>query len=332
MAKAGIVAVLTLLLLAPRSNAQTVPAANPEALPEQKTESPSIVISADEVTLDIVVHNKKNEAVLDLKPGDIAVTDSGSAVKLSDLRLVTGQSAAQHQITLVFGRLEPSAAKNARDISAKILKMVPAKQFSFSVLKVEGRLRLYQEFTSDPGAVNKAVGAATEIREVTSIAEDGAALPEKNLIAEAQTGMDSSGTHVNVQERSSARVMLAALEESQKIVQDQHCRPWLAGLLAIARTEHKIAGRKVVIYFEQATQLDSDARDMLLNIAGEANRSGVSIYTVDANAVDEQAGEGLLAAVAIGGVMATNRMNPTSSTVGSGPGTIGVPGPPPGKN
>ncbi len=157
-----------------------------------------------------------------------------------------------------------------------------------------------------------------------------AALPEKNLIAAAQTGTDSSGTRVSAQQRSAARVMLAALEESQKIVQDQHCRPWLAGLLALARTQRKIAGRKVVIYFEQAAQLDSDAKDMLLNIAGEANRSGVSIYTVDTNAVDEQAGQGLLATVAIGGVMATNRMNPSPTTTGTGAGTQTVAAPPPG--
>jgi VWFA-related protein len=297
MAKAGIVAVLALMLVAPRGNAQAAQAANPETSPGQKT--PSIVVRADEVNVDMVVHNKKNEAVLDLKPADIAITDSGSAVTLSNLHLVAAQSGAQHQITMVFGRLEPSASKNARDIAAKILKMVPAKQFSFSVLKIEGRLRLFQDSTSDAGVVSKAVEAATEIREGNSSSEDAAAVPEKNLIAAAQTGTDSSGKRVSAGERSAARVMLAALEESQKIVQDQHCRPWLAGLLALARTQHKIAGRKVVIYFEQAAQLDSDARDMLLNIAGEANRSGVSIYTVDANAVDEQAGEGLIASMAI---------------------------------
>ncbi len=49
---------------------------------------------------------------------------------------------------------------------------------------------------------------------------------------------------------------------------------------------------------------------MLPTIAGSANRSGVSIYAVDANAIDEQAGQGLLATMAIGGVIATNRMNP----------------------
>ena len=251
-----------------------------------------------------MVHNKKNEPVLDLKPEDIAVTDSGSEVKIAGLRLVTGQSSAQHFITLVFDRLEPSSAKNAHDIAAKILKMVPANQFSFSVLGIEGRLRLFQEFTSDPAAVGKAVSIATERDE--SSKEDFAALPEKNLIAAAQTGTDSSGTRISAQQRISARVMLAALQESQKIAQEEHCRPWLAGLLALARTEHQIPGRKVVIYFEQGQQLDSNAKDMLLTIAGAANRSGVSIYTVDTNAVDEQAGQGLLATVAIGGVMATS--------------------------
>lgn len=328
MAKTGIVAVFTLMLLVPRGDAQTAPVPNGDAPSAQKVENPSIVTSADEVTLDFVVHNKKNEAVLDLKPDDIAVTDGGSAVKLSDLRLVTGQSDAQHLITLVFGRLDPSSEKNARDIAAKILKMVPTKQFSFSVLNIEGRLRLFQDFTSDPGAASKAVEAATEIREGNTV--DAAASPEKNLIAAAQSGADSSGAHISVQQRNLARVMLSSLEESQKIVQDQHCRPWLAGLLALVRTQHKLAYRKVVIYFEQASQLDSDARDMLISIAAAANRAGVSIYAVDTNAVDEQAGQGLLATMAIGGVMTTNRLNPTSSTTGTGAGTQTVAAPPPG--
>jgi VWFA-related protein len=323
MAKTGIVAVFTLMLLVPQGDAQTAPAPNGDAPSAQEVENPSIVTSADEVNLDFVVHDKKNEAVLDLKPDDITVTDSGSTVRLSDLRLVTGQSDAQHLITLVFGRLEPSSEKNARDIAAKILKTVPAKQFSFSVLNIEGRLRLFQDFTSDPGAVSKAVEAATEIREGST--EDAAASPEKNLIAAAQTGTDSSGAHVSVQQRNLARVMLSALEESQKIVQDQHCRPWLAGLLALARTQHQIAGRKVVIYFEQASQLDSDTRDMLVSIAAAANRAGVSIYTVDTNAVDEQAGEGLISSAALATAAPGINAAANSSTPSAGNSTQSTP-------
>src|ERR1035438_10128316 len=171
-------------------------------------------------------------SAVDLKPGDIAVTDSGSAVKISDLRLVTGTSSSEHLITLLFDRLEPSSAKNARDIATKILKMIPGDQFSFSVLNIEGRLRLFQEFTSDSAALAKAIGAATEVQE--GINEDPAALSEKDLIAVAQTGKDASGMHVSAQRRSAARMMLASRQESQRIVQDQHCRPWLAALLALS--------------------------------------------------------------------------------------------------
>ncbi len=315
MNKYGMIALFTLVLAVPCGYAQATASA-------PQNDKTTIVTNANEVTVDLVVHNKKNDPVVDLQPGDIAISDSGSAVKISDLRLVTGQAGSEHLITLVFDRLEPSSAKNARDIAAKILKMAPANQFSFSVLSIEGRLRLFQEFTSDPATIGKAVKAATERDEVSK--DDLAEAPEKKLIAAAQTGTDSSGTHLSAQQRIVARVMLASLQDSQKIVQDQHCRPWLGGLLALARTQHEITGRKVVIYFEQGQQLDSNAKDMLLTIAGAANRSGVSIYTVDTNAVDEQAGQGLLASAAIGGVMATARMNPVSATTGTGAGTQAV--------
>jgi len=297
-------ALLGLLLLVPQSYAQTTAPQTSAS----KAAPPTIVSNVDEVTLDLVVHNKKNKPVFDLKPEDITITDNGSAVKLSDLRLVTGRSGTQHQVTLLFDRLEPAAATNARAIAAKILKAIPADGFSFSVLSVGGRLRLLQGFTSDRVAVEKAIRAATERSE--GITDDDAALPEKELIAEAQTGADSSGARVNTKDRSAARIMLASLQESQRIVEDQHCMPAIAGLLALARTQGQITGRKVVIFFEQGPQLDSNAKDMLRSIAGAANRSSVSIYAVDANAVDDQAGEGLLATMAIGGVMATNRMNP----------------------
>ena len=321
---------LGLILFVPQSYAQTAP---PQTPPASAPESPTIVSNVDEVTLDLVVHNKKNKPVLDLKQEDIAVTDNGSAVKLSDLRLVTGQSGTQHLITLLFDRLEPSAATNARAIAAKLLKMAPA-EFSFSVLNVGGRLRFLQGFTSDRVALEKAIAAATEKNDRNEknagIADDPATLSEKDLIAAAQTGTDSSGAHVSTKDRTAARIMLASLQESQRIVEDQHCMPAIASLLALARTQGQITGRKVVIFFEQGPQLDSNAKDMLRSIAGAANRASVTIYAVDANAVDEQAGQGLLAAMAVGGISATNRMNPPSPTTGTGTARSTVPSAPPG--
>jgi VWFA-related protein len=303
-------------------------AAPPTAAP-QTSATPAIVTTVDEVTLDMVVRDKKNKPVLDLQPADLTVSDNGAMVKLSDLRLVNsgsvkGASTADHRITFVFDRLEPSAANNARDIAGKILKMVPTQGFSFSVLSVQGRLRLFQGFTSDRAAVDKAIATVSERDEKAKA--DAAALPEKNLIAVAQTGTDPSGTRVSADERSVARVMLAALEESQRIVQDQHSQPSVAGLLALARTERQITGRKVVIYFVQGMQLDSNAKDMLPSIIGAANRAGVSIYPVDANAVDEQAGEGLVAGAAIAAVAPGIRSAANSATsTGSGSGMQPLP-------
>ncbi|HEX4424107.1 MAG TPA: VWA domain-containing protein [Terriglobales bacterium] len=300
-----------------------------QTAPDTKGAETTITTSVDEVSLDLVVRDKKNKPVLDLKPEDITLLDSGAPVKLTDLRLVTGASGSDHRVTLVFDRMEPSAAKNAHDIALKILKMVPENGFTFSVMNIGGRLRLYQGFTSDRDQLGKAITNASN-GERTDQGND-AAFPEKNLVATAQTGIDLSGATASASDRSLAQIMLATLEDSQRISQDQHAQPSLAGLLALARTQQRLSGRKVVIFFEQGLQLDSNAKDLLRSIAGAANRSGVSIYVVDANALDNSASQGLMATIAIGGQTAANRMNAPLIASQSASGVpASTPAPPPG--
>jgi VWFA-related protein len=303
---------LSLALLASCCCGQDTPAIAKTAGTDRAPAQPTIVTNAEEVTIDLVAHDKKNKAVLDLKPADLSVTDNGAAVTVSDLRLVSGASYTDHMITLVFDHMEPSGAKSARELAAKILKLVPQKGFSISVVGVQGRLRLFQEFTSDRTAVSKAIASATAAANEKDESSTGdlAALPEKNMVSLAQAGAAPSGTQVSVNQRDVARAMLAALEESQRIIQDQHCLPSLASLLALARTQRQLAGRKVVIFFAQGLQLDSNAKDMIPSIVGTANRSSVSIFTVDANAIDNKEDEGLMTASAAAGMANYNRQNP----------------------
>jgi VWFA-related protein len=296
------VAVLAIILL--------VPLAHPQTTPSTTSQNPSIITNVDEVTLDLVVRNKRNSPVLDLKPEDIVVRDGGSAVKLTDLRLVTGQAGADHLVTLFFDQLDPSAATNARDIARKILKVMPASGFSYAVMNVYGRLQLFQEFTTDRTAIEKAINSATSVDSSDKEKSSEAALPEKQIIAEAQTGADPSGVKVSANERSVAQVILAALQESQRIVQDQHAQPALAGLLALARTERKISGRKIVIYFTEGLRSDPNNRDMVRLIAGAANRSGVSIYVINKDALDTRAMQGLTQSAVVGAVRLYNIQNP----------------------
>jgi len=102
MTKSSLITFLNLVLLVPCGYAQ--------AAPPQSSEKSTIVSNVDEVTLDLVVR-ERNKPVTNLKPDDIAITDSGQPVKLSDLHLVNSTSAADHRITLLFDRLEPSAAR-----------------------------------------------------------------------------------------------------------------------------------------------------------------------------------------------------------------------------
>ena len=271
----------------------------------QKNAIPTIVSNADEVTLDLVVRDQKNKPVLDLKPEDIAVADSGSAVKLSDLRLVSG---GDHPITLLFDPLDTSGATNARNVARKILKLIPADGFSFSVLTVAGRLHLLQEFTADRAAIDKAVNSATAVEDLGKVAD--IALPEKELISVAHTGSLLSGAKAGASDRQGAQVMLASLQESQRIMLEQHTQPSLAGLLALARTQRQIHGRKVIIYFTEGLPSDASAKDMLSTIAGAANRASVSIYVIDKTAVDTKVMEGMSSAIAMGSLATYNTQNP----------------------
>lgn len=323
----SLAAILAGTFLLPMAYGQGAPASStpaPAATP-QSTNSATILSSVDEVNIDMVVRNKKNKPVLDLTPADIALIDGGAQVKISDLRIVSGTG--DHMVTMVFDRLEPSAAKNARDIAGKILKAMPATGFSFSVLGIDGRLRLFHNFTTDRAAVIKAVAAACERGEIIeeqlirgeSDKNDTAAEPEKDLVAVAQTGVNVAGIRVSAEERHIAQVLLSGLEDSQKITQDQHVKVALASLLALSRTQHQISGRKVVIYFAQGLRTDSNSGDMLRSIVHAANRSGVSIYAVDANALSPEADQGLVAMMAIGGMKsAAAQASNTPPVAGSG--------------
>ncbi len=295
----------------------------PSATPAQTT-----VVNANEVSLNLVVRNKKGKLVADLKPEDIAVTDGGVAVKISSLRLVSGEG-GEHLLTMVFDRMDSAGGHNARDIAGKILKMVPAKGFSFSVLKVESRLMLYQDFTLDRAALTKAIAQAVNIEEAAG--ENGAMVAEKRLIAVARTGSDESGIRVAAGERTAAQVLLAALQDSQKVMQEQHTHSGLAGLLALARAEQRIPGRKTIIYFAQGLEADSNAADQVRNVIGAANRAGVSIYAIDTNALTAQEDQSMLAMTAIGNARsAMAQQGPTPTSTGSGASSQTVAQPPPG--
>jgi VWFA-related protein len=277
----------------------------PQAAQEPADSTPHFSTNVDEVSLDLVVHDKKHKPVLDLKPEDIAITDNGTPVKLNGFRLVRGEAGSGHIVTLVFRPLSKGPlAKSAKVMAEKILKALPTAGYSFAVLDMGGRLRLLQGYTEDRGAIEQAITVATDsnVTRMVSTLSQGVNIAQDKAEPAESEGCRSggkeprrdcsygrgrvTGRHVDVKERAKAQTTLKALEDAQLIVQDQHANRALAGILALVRSQQQLAERKAVIYFTLNETLDSGSKEMLKTISGAATKAGVTIYTVDLDAMN----------------------------------------------
>lgn len=72
--------------------------------------------NVDEVSLDLVVHDKSGKLVRDLQPGELEITDGGSPVRIKDLRRVNAGPGADpaHAVTLLFDQMDPETREARR--------------------------------------------------------------------------------------------------------------------------------------------------------------------------------------------------------------------------
>jgi VWFA-related protein len=255
--------------------------------------------SAGVVSIDLVAHDKKGAVVRDLKAADFEIASGSQALHVDDLHMVTaGQGPGHsHLVTLVFAHDNPGYARVGRDIAAELLKAAPTSGILFAVVRIDGRLRLIQEFTTDRAALSKAIDAAT-----VSFNRDNDAA-EKQLAADVKAGADKPDEALPLR-----KVLLAMLLDSQTLVRDPHTPPAIAGLTAASRQLGALPGRKTLVYFSSGLDWDISAPEMPSKVAAAAVRARVSIYSIDAEILDPHSTNGALAgmnaafALASGGI------------------------------
>jgi VWFA-related protein len=274
--RSGVCVLLTLPL-----RAQNSAASGP--LTGKDTPSNEVHANPNELLIELVARDKKNKPVTNLSSADIRVSDAGNPVQLADLHLVTPESGSASTIALLFDHMSPESAKIARDIAMKLMAMAPDRS-AIAVLGVDQGLRLLENFTQDRIATGNAVNAA-----LSEVPQQELADAEKQLLSVVQTGSLPSGAHASFEDRARAQRIMSAMEESQRIVQDQHAAAALAGLLALSEAQLGVAGRKIVVFFCEGLRPNSKTESMSRQVVQTANRAGVSIYTVDTNAVDAKA-------------------------------------------
>jgi VWFA-related protein len=314
-------------------------------LAQPTAESVSLQPPADDVVLDLAVHDRRNKPILNLRPDEISITDNGAPAKLTGLHLVNGKKNDEPLITLLFDRpgLPPkkkkaeealfggsaSAARETsrrlRDAGSRFLKSVPANGFQFAVFDIWGRLQIEQEYTADRKQTMTSVSAAVEPQTYGTIVAENAV--ERRVVQVAKTGQDASGTAAGTRERTLARTMYAAMQTSSHISKDQHLSLSLACLLALVESQQSLPGRKAVVYFPPDSETnidpnggsskDSRGKDAVRSIIGAANRAGVNIYVVVPDEpVDDDA---LTTLLSIGGMSATNSSSPVDITGAANP-------------
>ena len=262
-------------------------------------DDPVIRSTSEEVSLDLIVRDKKGLPVRNLSPEEIEITDDGAKVKLNDLHLVTGEAATQatggaspdplrqlRLVTLLFDRMNLEAGRLARDAANEVLKTRAGPGVYFSVLLVDRRMRLLQAYTQDRDSLKSAVNSASGgAKQRGNIDADRTEAALKTLAGSGQDQSalqrgDMSGlSAVNAQV---AGMMLNALQTSESMNREQTSRPSLAALMALAKQQATLPGRKAIIYFSEGMQLTTGTTQAFRNLISIANKANVTIYTVDA--------------------------------------------------
>jgi VWFA-related protein len=258
------------------------------------------------------LRDKKGRPVQDLKSSDLSITDSGRTVLGGELKVSNDTAGRAHVITFLFGRLDDAGNKNAAHAARNILKELGDNSAVVGVWAIDKRLHVLQSFTSDRALVDTAVSNATVNRD-TALASASAA--QEKLLTAAVNTPEASDNRSSSQKKWDLS-SFEALNDSIQITQERHAPGVIVSLMAAAQSQRSLPGRKAVIYFTQEVPTDLDSADMLKATSRKLRDASASVYVIDMNALDEGAAEGMQAALVMGGMAASNHLNPAPALTG----------------
>jgi VWFA-related protein len=290
--------------------------------PAAPAQASTVKTTAEEVLLDVIVRDKKGKPITDLKPDELTVFDNGVPQTLSGFRLVRGAEAITQTgattpldplrvlrlVTLAFEPLgEIDQRKMARSAAIDLINGEQGTNVYYSVVVINTRLLVLQEFTKDKEALTRAIERATSgyagpklMSESDSIQAElrrqlggqtvaGADQPTTLLAAASQVATQNTfqgrpPANTDFTQAVLARVMLDMLRMDQAVA-SQGARLSISALKALVQGLQSMPGRKSVLYFTwgmyETPELDVPFR----NLISMANRANVTFYSVDARGV-----------------------------------------------
>jgi VWFA-related protein len=236
---------------------------------------------------------------------EVIAADSASPAGAADRRL---DPLRQFRlVTLVFDSLGQEARRFARQSALDFVQTVPANALC-AVTTVDSRLRVLREFTVDRDALKKSIEFATsgkvtqfastssslQRQLVTMVGESPAGVvPEENslLFIERQSqiiGTANAATPGGAAAMAEARMaklyaetLLRSIRFDETTVRERSGQSSIQALMALARGQALLPGRKVVLYFSNGLYIPPYLQDEFEAVIAAANRANVSVYTLD---------------------------------------------------
>lgn len=218
-------------------------------------------------------------------------------------RRVTGEDEPAHLseerrhlnlVTLLFDRLDPDGRNIARKAALSFLELEDRPDVYVSVFQIGESLRLLQQFTTDREALRHSVlratgeldtqyTAATEQLVEASRQADAARQNADNLMQTSAGSTADAGIAASLgQQIAMADMTVNALRLTEALQREQQGRSALFAVLALARQQQALAGRKTILFFSEGLRTPPTLEHVLQMAISEANRANVSVYAVDA--------------------------------------------------
>jgi len=274
------------------------------------------VPAADKVVIGVVVKDKKDVVVPDLKPEEIEVTENGSKRPVESIRFVKPGETAEgvpspgSLISLVFSGMDVNQQKRAQQAVEELLKHDLGPSTQIGVFRIGLQLWTVQPFTNDLALVRQAVEKAASSQDMTLAEPDAAARRQvADTLAQLATGKGDPAAI------SRAEVLGKIIRQGDRLLRQMQLNSPLYLLMAVAKGQATAPGRKAVLYFTGGLDVPAQIDNVFKATQSEANRAHVAFYAIDVGGLDTWS-EGQSARSALEDVARTSREQ-TQSTSGA---------------
>jgi VWFA-related protein len=296
--------------------AAAFPQQPPEPPPDLKRDV--FRVDTEVVLLDVVVRDKKGRTVRDLRSDEVQVYEDDVRQEIDGFRFLDSRAAGEaleaaqetdaetrpapplaesrhlNLVTLLFDRLDPDGRAIARKAALSFLEMEDRPDVYVSVFQIGESLKLLHQFTTEREVVRHAILRATgeldtqytaateQLVEATRQADE--ARQRADGVMQGGPGSSDSGASAAAlgQQVAMADMTVNALRLTEALQREQQGRSALFAVLALARQQQALAGRKTILFFSEGLQTPPTLEHVLKTAISEANRANVSVYAVDA--------------------------------------------------